>query len=64
MTLYPGEAVVIFDPKKITSKTLAQAIIIKTPFGAEVLSVREILESKSPHAGERKNCLILGLFCG
>ena len=64
VTLNPGEAVVIFDPKKVTAKALAQAVKTKTSFGAEVLSVREVLESKLPDAGGRKNCLIWGLFCG
>ena len=63
VTLNPGEAVVIFDPKKVTAKALAQAVITKTPYGAEVLSVREVSESELPDAGGRKNCLIWGLFC-
>lgn len=63
ITLNPGRAVVVFDPKRVTAENMAQAVSIKTPFGAEVRSVEKYSGKTEKNGGRRKNCLILGFFC-
>ena len=60
----PGQAIVVFDPSRVTAEDMARAVIAKTPFAAEVLSVEAFQESKKRDDGGGENCLFWGLFCG
>ena len=63
VTLRPGRAVVVFDPARVTAQELAQAVIRKTPYRAELLSVVDVSASRGSDAEDGENCLIFGLFC-
>ena len=58
MSLARDEAVVVYDPMRVTPEQMVDAIHSGTPYQASVVSVGEV----QPNA-DGGNCLFLGLFC-
>ena len=59
MSLARDEAVVVYDPVRVTPEQMVEAIHSGTPYQASVVSVGDV----EPIADGETDCLFLGFLC-